>query len=402
MEHSELIIWSTMLGGLLTLAIVAVADVAIHGSREAWRGFAFMLTAGLSCMLFTGLVEHAIPSISWTAMLALRTSLVPLSGALALIYLGLWMGAAYEDRLVHACVAWGSKVLLASAATLGSFALVLDESHAMDLVAISALVSAFGVVLGAIASARAAQLGDSLARWMAVACVLLAVAEAGLFANLVQLPFYGDGLRVLTALSTVAFFLVCSAVGYRRSREIRRLSRLAKLSQGADPATGLPRGSVLLAKVDDAFWRSARLGRECTVVCLHIRNLYGLGDVAGHQVDQQILVALAARLRRAVGFRHIVGLYHPRCFVVVISGARHQQTLATVVQRLSHVMTKPLTVVGDGDVAHHFLVQFGIGTVKVEGEKNDPATVIDQAERLAAVPAPTTAESMVNTQPAAL
>jgi len=76
---------------------------------------------------------------------------------------------------------------------------------------------------------------------------------------------------------------------------------------------------VLLAKVDDALWRAERAHAQCTAVACTLRNLYSMSEAAGHTVDQQILSAMAARLRRAVGFRYVVGLYHPRCFVVVIS-----------------------------------------------------------------------------------
>ena len=383
MGTSELLVWSAMLGGLLTLVTVALADVAIVRSLAAWRSMLFILTAGFSSVLLSGLVEYWFGGLPGTAILVLKVSMAPLSAALALNYLGRWMGVASQDPLVHAITVWGSTGMIAVGAIMAVLAMVLPTESAPGLLATTAIATGIAVILGAIASVRVAVMGDTLARAMVLAFVFLAMMVAGLHANNLQLEFVGTGLRVATAISTVAFFMLATALSIKRSRMTRRLERLAGLAQGADPATGLPRGSVLLSKVDDAFWRSARMHRECTVVCIHIRNLYELGEVAGHQVDQQILVALAARIRRAVGFRNVVGLYHPRCFVVVISAVKEQRMVENMVLRIRYVLGKSLTVVGDGESNHAFLARFGVGVITVNANSADPATVIDQAERMA-------------------
>jgi diguanylate cyclase (GGDEF)-like protein len=181
----------------------------------------------------------------------------------------------------------------------------------------------------------------------------------------------------------VVFFLVMVSLGIRRNRQIRRLERLAGLSQGLDPATGLPRGSVLLSKVDDAFWRSARLNASCTVVCLHLHNLYELSDAAGHMVDQQILSTMAARVRRAVGFRCVVGLYHPRCFVVVMSAVKQPKVMEKMSAHLRELMCQPLDVIGQKQSAHVFTPQVSVGLITVSAANAIPAQVIHEAEQIA-------------------
>jgi GGDEF domain-containing protein len=181
----------------------------------------------------------------------------------------------------------------------------------------------------------------------------------------------------------VAFFLTMVSLGIRRNRQIRRLERLAGLSQGLDPATGLPRGSVLLSKVDDAFWRSARRNSSCTVICLHLRNLYELSEPAGHIVDQQILSAMSARVRRAVGFRCVVGLYHPRCFVVVITAVKNPKAVKKMGEQLRQLMCLPLEVAGQNNTLHAFTPQFSVGSITVSAANAIPAQIIDEAEQLA-------------------
>lgn len=93
--------------------------------------------------------------------------------------------------------------------------------------------------------------------------------------------------------------------------------------------------------------------------------------------------AMAARMRRAVGFRNVVGLYHPRCFVIVISARPQPDLLKNTVIRLRYLMGKPISVTGADERHHAFTPRFEFGAVTVKASSADPATVIDQAERMA-------------------
>jgi GGDEF domain-containing protein len=383
MDTSEIVVWSAMLGGLLTLAVAFLADVLMNRNDSAWRGLAFVVLTGSSSLMATGLPELLFPQMPTIVAQILKSCLGPLSGALALSYLGLWLGESGEDWVVKAAVRWGPPALVASTVLLILTTLGQSDVETRRMVALSAPINGMAVLLATVASVRAARLGDELARWMVLACFFLAVMVGGLYVHELLLAQLGLATLSFIAFSCVAFFLVVTAVGLRRSRQIRQLRRLSGLSQGVDAATGLPKGSVLLTKVDDAFWRSARLRRECTVICLHLRNLYELAEIAGHTTDQQILSILAARMRRAVGFRNVVGLYHPRCFVVVISAVKQAEMVDRLVVRLRYVMDSPLTVVGLEGGHYSFTPRYGLGIVTVSAISADPVTIIDQAERLA-------------------
>ena len=331
----------------------------------------------------TGVPEFLFPELPPLPVLVLKASLGPLCGALALTYLGLWLGVAAEDAMVHYTIVWGSTLLIIAALLLAVLSLTYSANDISELMLVTASISGVAVVLATLASVRAALLGDRLARWMVFACLFLACMVAGLYTHALRPGLLGVWLQALTAISTVSFLLIVTSLGIRRNRLNRRLERLAGLAQGLDPATGLPKGSILLSKVDDAFWRSARRNTQCAVICLHLRNLYELGEVAGHHVDQQILVALTARVRRAVGFRSVVGLYHPRCFVVVVSSIKQPKLVLRIVSRLRYLMMKPLSVVGVDEDHHTFSPRFSIGTVMVTASSADPASVIDEAERMA-------------------
>ena len=371
-----------MLGGLATLAAFALVDALLRRSVAAWRTFVFVALTGTACIFLTGLAQALLPDVSLRAIHVLRNSMGLFSGALALRYLGLWMGVAAEDRIVRLTIRCGALGLVLAACVIAMLTFMAAPEHWHDLLTATAVMSGLSVLLPGIAAVRAVALGDRMAWGILAASGLLACMAAGLHARALQFDL-GLAVWILTAVCTIAFFMLGTYLGLRRDRLSRRLERLAGLAQGDDQATGLPKGSVLISKVDDAFWRSGRRNQECTVICLHMRNLYELAATVGHHVDQQILATLSARMRRAVGFRNVVGLYHPRCFVVVISTDSKTRLVEKTLQRMHYLMAKPLHVTGLDGSNHAFVPRFGIGALSVNTDHADPVTVIDQAERLA-------------------
>ena len=379
----ETMVWSVMLGGLMTIGTMAVVDVVMSRSLAAWRGLAFMAITGGSCVFLSGLPENVLSGLPLAPLLILKASLGPLSGAMVLLYLGQWLGVAAEDRLVHRTIVWGSAALVLMAAVITILSALFARSLGPQILLLAAAANAVSVLLATVTSLRAMYLGDKLARTMALACLLLAISMAGLYSHQFNPEYSTPVVWVATGWSTVTFFLVMVSLSIRRNRQARRLERLAGLPHGTDPATGLPCGSVLLSKVDDAFWRSARNNTSCTVMCLHLRNLYALGDEAGHRADQQILFTMTARIRRAVGFRCVVGLYHPRCFVVVISSVKQAQAMKKMTEQLRLLLCQPLDVTGKSGSTHRFTPQFSVGCVNVSAVSAIPAQVIDEAEQMA-------------------
>ncbi len=371
-----------MLGGMATLAAFALADAVIRRSIASFRAFIFVTLTGTACAMLTGLAPVVFPDISLQTLHLLQNSLGLFSGALALSYLGLWMGVAAEDRIVRHTVRWGSWAQIVAGGTMALLTLALPPEDWQRLLVITATINGLAVLVTVVATLRAIALGDRLALGILAANGLLACMAMGLYAHALGVNL-GMGLWVLTAVCAVGFFMLGTYLGLRRDRFNRQLERLAGLAQGDDLATGLPKGSVLLSKMDDAFWRSARRKQECTVICLHVRNLYELAEAAGHNADKQILAALSARLRRSVGFRNVVGLYHPRCFVVVISTDSKTRLVEKTLQRLHYLMGKPLNILGPDGSYHPFVPVFGIGAVSVNTERANPAAVIDQAEHMA-------------------
>lgn len=383
MGITEIAVWSAMTGGLLTLAALALADALVNRSRGSMRNLVFVLVTGTGCVVMTGLTEILWPWIPDRLEMLLKASLGPLGGAIALYYLGIWLGGISEDVIVHRISAWGGVSLFFASLVLAFMVVGVSEEEFHQLLIATAVVNMAAAVMGLIICVRAAAMGDPLARWMVLACVALVLLVAGLYLRGLNVPGFGLGTWVVTALLTVGYFLACIVLVIMRTRQLRHLTRLANLQKGADPATNLPTGSVLLSDVTHAFWRTARFHGECTVVCLNLHNLYELGEKAGHAVDQQILAAMAARIRRAAGFRCVVGLYHPRCFVVVISADKRRDLVNQTITRLRSMVGRPLVVVGRDQHRHEYTPQLGLGIVTVDPSQVEPIKALADAERQA-------------------
>ena len=383
MPVSEIAVWSAMLGGLLTLAGVALGDVLASRSVGSVRNLLFVLVAGVSCVVITGLPEVFFADLPARLLMVLKASLGPLAGAMALYFLGNWLGGVREDALVHNLTALGGTAILLVALALTAVSSQVDPTDFPALLMLAATVNLVPVLLGLVAVVRAAKLGDPLARWMGVGMVCLAAATVGLYAKGLDVPGLGLAVWLGTAVLTLAYFLIASVLGLVRNRYNRRLARLSRLEGSAEPATGLPTGAALLAEVEHVFWRTARRGGVCTVVCLHVSNLYELADVPGQGAEHQILTTLAARVRRAAGFRCVVGLYHPRCFVVVLAADKLGQATLEALTRLRSSVAMPMSVMDARQAYQPFKPALGMGVVTIEPAGSTPMDVINQAERRA-------------------
>jgi hypothetical protein len=111
MAIPEIAVWSAMVGGLLTMVGLAASDVAISRNIAAVRALLFVLITGASCVVMTGLPEALLPDIPGRLLMVLKAGLGPLAGAIALVYLGIWLGGMREDVVVYRLTAWGGAAL---------------------------------------------------------------------------------------------------------------------------------------------------------------------------------------------------------------------------------------------------------------------------------------------------
>ena len=382
MHLTENTVWSVMAGGMLSLMLLAAADALILRSLAAWRNVMLVTFIGSVCVLMSGLPERLFPEAPERLFMVLKASLGPLAGALGMRLLGIWLGGAREDRLLYAATFLGCYGMLVGAAVLAVLAVIAPASSFPLLLMAAAGVNALTVLLTLVVSVRAWLLGDPLARWLVLASPLLGGMMTGLYLHAlgVQLHLLW---WLLTASSALVFLLIVMLLIIVRNRANRELARLARLDSGSDPVTGLPTGAKLLSDVEHVFWRTGRLRGKCVVVCVYLSNLYELGGSMGRTTDNQILAATAARIRRGAGFRCVVGIYHPRCFIIVFSMDRKRSFDETALTRIRNFVTQPLQVVGVREKRQQFQPVVGISALPVLPDLAVPLDVINEAEHRA-------------------
>jgi GGDEF domain-containing protein len=379
----ESIVWAAMAGALLLLTGVAAGQVLTRPSAANWRSLAFMLLTGSSCLLLSGLPEYALGVSNSQGFLMAKVALPPLSSALALNYLGFWLGISVEDRLIRHSTAWGALFLVAVSIALVFWTYQQPEHIAPQALTVSAACTGLSCLLGGLAAVRGSTLGDPLAKQMSFACVCMTGMVAGLYAKSLGLTIYGLGGWVLTAVFCTSYFVLVSLLAIKRAKAQSKLEKLARGASAVDNVTGLPTGVELLVQVDDALWRSQRVGRHAMIIAVWVSNLYELSGLAGQTVDLEIRTTLTARMRRAVGFRNVVGLYHPRCFVVVISAVQNDRMIRSGIERLREHLLAPMLVGSLTNNDYRYQPQISFGVLVTPGGQVQPTEVMDEAEQLA-------------------
>lgn len=382
MSVQELVVWACMAGAILMLCLVAAADLLVQRSVAAARGLAFILMMGGASVWASGLPQALMPGLGATTDLILKACAGPLAGALALSYLGVWLDAGRDEPLTRWVVLLTSWMGLMVALAL-AFSVAFTNAWTPFQILLTSCVSYFAsVVVALLASLRGAALGDKLARWMAVACSWLILMVLGLSAKLLAVPGFGLIAWTVTAFATVLYFLIVIVLTILRTREVRRLRLLAQGLSAQDLNVQMPQGAHLIPKVAEAMWRSARLERDCVVSAIVVRNLYEAGEDLGHGEESQILAVLAARIRRQLGFRNVVGLYHPRCFVMAVSSGQDPRRGELLVESLLKAVRERVRV-GPADRRFDFWPEVGMGVVELKKTPMQSLAAINKAEQLA-------------------
>lgn len=387
MKTIELAIWAAMAGAAGLLTCSAAVAALFSRTAAAWRGLALIGLISVSAVLMSGLPEHLL-HLDAGAVLPLKLALGPLSGALCLVYLGSWLGITSEEQAAQRWVSRGSLcswvggvlVLCALYAGAGVFGAAVPTDY---LMLASGAANMVPVLVAIGLTARSMALGDDLAGWMLVACASLAAMVLGLYAKGLGLPL-SNWVWLVVAGASMAYLVMAVGLTILRYQHERRLQRIAQGNTAIDAITGLPVGSVLLTKAEHAMWRSARMGRDSAVVAVWINNLYDLNDQGGSDTVLEIRQRLTAGVRRAVGFKDVVGLMQARCYVVVVSSIKDSDNVDKIVQKLQSMLPRPMRVGAMVGEALVFTPQVSVGIVQIPNAlQGDPLQAMDRALRLA-------------------
>jgi diguanylate cyclase (GGDEF)-like protein len=146
-------------------------------------------------------------------------------------------------------------------------------------------------------------------------------------------PDFADQLRA------VAFLLGATIEARRVSEQLRHV----KLH---DALTGLPNRELLSDRLADALQRAEGRDASLGVLWVDVDRFKVINDTFGHDAGDQVLLALADRLRAAVRPDDTVSRFGGDEFVVLCEDVRDEQHARAVAERLRLTLSGPLPVAG--------------------------------------------------------
>jgi diguanylate cyclase (GGDEF)-like protein len=148
-------------------------------------------------------------------------------------------------------------------------------------------------------------------------------------------------LRTAQTLADVATAYLINA----RAREELMLS--AERSRNLalhDALTGLPNRTLMLELLDHALQRDQRTEKSTAVLFLDLDDFKAVNDTYGHGVGDQLLVAVARRLRHLIRTSDTVARMHGDEFVVLCEDLNSADDADAIATRLLDAMAEPFTL----------------------------------------------------------
>lgn len=113
-----------------------------------------------------------------------------------------------------------------------------------------------------------------------------------------------------------------------------------------DPLTGLANRALLLDRLEHALRRTRGGSGRLAVVFVDLDRFKTVNDTHGHTAGDQLLVAVAARLRHAARRGDLVARFGGDEFVLLCENIRSRADATTVAQRIVQALAAPFAIDG--------------------------------------------------------
>lgn len=175
---------------------------------------------------------------------------------------------------------------------------------------------------------------------------------------------------VTSAEHEARFVAVVRDITDRRDFEIR-----LRYQATHDALTGLPNRDLLFDRVDHALARAARHGGAVEVLFLDLDRFKIINDTSGHGAGDQLLIAVAERLRAVVREGDTLARHGGDEFVVLLEDNDESEGAHLLADRVADVLREPFRV-GAG----WFHITASIGIASSFAGDCDAATLVSNAD----------------------
>lgn len=376
MTAQELTVWSMALGAIAAPGVARLAQCAFAPSLAKLQAVGYHGSVFLLVLILTGVVTHVAGAMDEDLLRSAQVVAGPLCIGLSDLWIGGWLYAPRRDRLMDGALRM-SALLVPFA---GAACLLLDTPYQLPAAAAVSLVGS-GTTLWL--TARAWQLGDALARLMAIGCALTLPAIAGLYAISMSAGDLGLGLHALFAACAALSNAVTGVGLWRRDREEERARRQPETTSVIDPVTQLRSARSLVRRIVRAQRRRNRSGRDGAALAIMLFEIERLRSELGTSGLNEIYIGLASRIQRQVGSVNIVGRYYEGCFVALVETIPSLPSVRTLSLHLSRSLRRPIAITNRYGDRCDVVPDVGIGVVHLSRPAAPVDDILDDVQRMA-------------------
>ena len=155
--------------------------------------------------------------------------------------------------------------------------------------------------------------------------------------------------RIVRAISVFVLTIAVTARVIHAVRANAKTQRSLIHSAQTDALTGLPNRSLMLTHVSAALEFAEQDQRHPSVLFIDVDRFKNINDSLGHQAGDNVLIAVAQRLKNALPDRCVVGRISGDEFVILDPGTRGASDAMIVADKILESFNEPLSL-RQGDV----------------------------------------------------
>lgn len=167
-----------------------------------------------------------------------------------------------------------------------------------------------------------------------------------------------------------------AATHFAATLELRGVQEQGRATGLLDGLTGLPNRLLFNDRLETTLQEAQRSGEMCALLFVDLDRFKNINDSLGHAVGDQVLIAMAKRLRETVRGSDTVARYGGDEFTLILRHVVQRDDALRIADKLVRAMEAPLTL--DGGSELHITVSIGVSFYP--DDANDAERLVKHAD----------------------